>query len=101
MPETASTHTANFTVDNMVDLLIAYYGYYSLSEAIELFVGSYPSHKILMGLSFLDELVARISPLYQFEYDDDDIENADFVKIISSNDIGLSEKARMLLGNAH
>jgi len=98
MPETASTHTANFTVDNMVDLLIAYYGYYSLSEAIELFAGSYPSHKILMGLSYLDELVAQLSPLHHSEYDEDDIENAEYVKILNSSDIGLSEKAQILMG---
>ena len=101
MPETVPTHTANFTVDNMVDLLIAYYGYYSLSEAIELFAGSYPSHKILMGLSYLDELVAQLSPLHHSEYDEDDIENAEYTKILNSNDISLSEKAWMLKGNVH
>lgn len=101
MPETAPTHTANFTVDNMVDLLIAYYGYYSLSEAIELFAGSYPSHKILMGLSYLDELVAQLSPLHHSDYDEDDIENAKYVEIVNSNDIGLAEKARMLMGETH
>ena len=101
MPETAPTHTANFTVDNMVDLLIAYYGYYSLSEVIELFAGSYPSHKILMGLSFLDELVARISPLYHFEYDEDDIENAEYVTILNSSNIGLEEKALFLMDAMH
>ena len=101
MPKTTSTYTANFTVDNMVDLLTAYYGYYSLSEAIELFAGSYPSHKILMGLSFLDELVARISPLYHFEYDEDDIENAEYVTILNSSDIGLEEKALFLMDAMH
>ena len=98
MPETTSTHTAHFTVDNMVDLLIAYYGYYSLSEAIELFAGAYPSHKILMGLSYLDELVAQLSLIHHSEYDEDDIENAKYIKILNSNDIGLSEKAQILMG---
>lgn len=79
-------------------LLITYYGYYSLSEAIELFAGSYPSHKILMGLSYLDELVAQLSPLHHSEYDEDDIENAEYVKILNSSDIGLSEKAQILMG---
>lgn len=97
MPETVPTHTANFTVDNMVDLLIAYYGYYNLSEAIELFSGSYPSHKILMGLSYLDELVAQLSPLHHSEYDEDDIENAEYTKVLNSNDIGLAEKAQVLM----
>ena len=97
IPEAVSKHTADFTVDNMVDLLIAYYGYYSLSEAIELFVGSYPSHKILMGLSYLDELVAQLSPLHHSEYDEDDIENAEYTKVLNSNDIGLAEKAQVLM----
>lgn len=101
MPKTATTHVADFTVDNMIDLLTAYYGYYSLSEAIELFAGSYPSHKILMGLSYLDELVAQLSPLHHSEYDEDDIENAEYTKILNSNDISLSEKAWMLKGNVH
>lgn len=101
MPETASTHTTNFTIENMVDLLIAYYGYYSLSEAIELFAGTYPSHKILMRLGFLDELVAQLSPLHHSEYDEDDIENVEYVKILNSNDIGLSEKAWMLMDALH
>ena len=101
MPETTSVHTTEFAVSNMIDLLIAYYGYYSLSEAIELFAGSYPSHKILMGLSFLDELVARISPLYHFEYDEDDIENAEYVTILNSSDIGLEEKALFLMDAMH
>lgn len=101
MPKTALTHTANFTVDNMVDLLTAYYGYYNLSEAIELFAGSYPSHKILMGLSYLDELVAQLSPLYNFEYNEDDIENAAYVTILNSSDIGLAEKALLLMHDAH
>ena len=79
-------------------LLIAYYGYYSLSEAIELFAGSYPSHKILMGLSYLDELVAQLSLIHHSEYDEDDIENAKYIKILNSNDIGLSEKAQILMG---
>lgn len=100
IPDATSKHTTDFTVDNMVDLLIAYYGYYSLSEAIELFEGSYPSHKILMGLSYLDELVAQLSPLHHSDYDEDDIENAEYVEILSSNEIGLLEKARMLMENA-
>ena len=93
MLETTSMHAADFTV--------AYYGYYSLSEAIELFAGSYPSHKILMGLSYLDELVAQLSPLHHSDYDEDDIENAKYVEIVNSNDIGLAEKARMLMGETH
>lgn len=97
MLETTSMHAADFTVDNMVDLLIAYYGYYSLSEAIELFAGSYPSHKILMGLSYLDELVAQLSPLHHSEYDEDDIENEEYIKILNSNNIGLTEKAQILM----
>ena len=101
MPETTSTHTANFTVENMIDLLTAYYGYYSLSEAIELFAGSYPSHKILMGLSYLDELVAQLSPLHHSEYDEDDIENEEYTKVLNTNDIGLAEKALLLMGDAH
>ena len=97
MLETTSMHAADFTVDNMVDLLIAYYGYYNLSEAIELFAGSYPSHKILMGLSYLDELVAQLSPLHHSEYDEDDIENEEYIKILNSNNIGLTEKAQILM----
>ena len=82
-------------------LLIAYYGYYSLSEAIELFAGSYPSHKILMGLSYLDELVAQLSPLHHSEYDEDDIENAEYITILNTNYLGLMDKALLLMGEGH
>lgn len=101
MPKTSAMHTADFTVDNMADLLTAYYGYYSLNEVIELFAGTYPSHKILKGLGFLVELVAQLSPLYNFEYDEDDIENAEYITILNTNYLGLMDKALLLMGEGH
>ena len=76
------------------------YSYYSLSVAIELFAGSYPSHKIPMGLRSFDALIAQLSPLYHFEYDKDDIENAEYAKILNSSDIGLVKKAWILMSDA-
>lgn len=98
VPETGPVHTADFTVDDMVDLLTAYYGYCSLCEAVGLFAGTYPSHRILCGLSFLDNLIMNLSPLYHSEYDDDEIENAEYAKTLNSIDLSLRDKARMLMG---
>lgn len=50
-----------------------------------------------MGLSYLDELVVQLSLIHHSEYDEDDIENAKYIKILNSNDIGLSEKAQILM----
>lgn len=97
MPDSASKHTTNFTVDNMVDLLTAYYGYFIFSEVVELFAGVYSDHKILIGLSSLNELLAQLSPIHHFEYDEDDIVNAVYIKILNSNDIGIAEKAQVLM----
>jgi hypothetical protein len=80
LPEDTVQRTSVFTVENMADLLTAYYGYFNLSEAINLFVGSFPSHKILFGLSHLEDLLCDLSPLYHLEYDDDEIENEGFSK---------------------
>lgn len=52
-----------------------------------------------MGLSYLDELVAQLSPLHHSEYDEDDIENEEYTKVLNSNDISLTAKARMLMDN--
>ena len=99
MKEDTMQRTSVFTVENMVDLLTAYYGYFNLAEAINLFVGSFPSHKILFGLSHLEDLLCDLSPLYHLEYDDDEIENEGFSTVLKSNDIGLWDKARLLMGS--
>jgi hypothetical protein len=99
MPEDTRERTSVFTVENMTDLLTAYYGYFNLAEAINLFVGSFPSHKILFGLSHLEDLLCDLSPLYRLEYDDDEIENEGFSTVLKSNDIGLWDKARLLMGS--
>ena len=99
LPEDTVQRTSVFTVENMVDLLTAYYGYFNLAEAINLFVGSFPSHKILFGLSHLEDLLCDLSPLYHLEYDDDEIENEGFSTVLKSNDIGLWDKARLLMGS--
>lgn len=83
----------------MVDLLTAYYGYFNLAEAIDLFIGTFPSHKILFGLSHLGDLLCDLSPLYHLEYDDDEIENEEFTTALKSNDIGLWGKAHLLMGS--
>ena len=99
MPVDTRQRTSVFTVENMTDLLTAYYGYFNLAEAINLFVGSFPSHKILFGLSHLEDLLCDLSPLYHLEYDDDEIENEGFSTVLKSNDIGLWDKARLLMGS--
>ena len=99
MKEDTMQRTSVFTVENMVDLLTAYYGYFNLAEAIDLFIGTFPSHKILFGLSHLGALLCDLSPLYHSEYDDDKIENEEFTTVLKSNDISLRDKARLLMGS--
>ena len=99
MPEDTMQRTSVFTVENMADLLTAYYGYFNLSEAINLFIGTFPSHKILFGLGHLGDLLCNLSPLYHLEYDDDEIENEEFTTALKSNDIGLWGKAHLLMGS--
>ena len=99
MKEDTMQRTSVFTVENMVDLLTAYYGYFNLSEAIKLFTGVYPNHKILLGLGHLNNLLAHLSPLYSHEYLDDDIENEKYANILQSCDMNLHEKACLLMGS--
>ena len=98
MGKSSPQHMTTFTVDNMIDLLTAYYGYSNLSAAIKLFAGTYPNHKILLGLGHLDNLLAHLSPLYNYEYDDDDIKNKKYLDILHSCYMGLQEKACLLMG---
>ena len=99
MPDDTMKRTSTFTVENMVDLLTAYYGYFNLSEAIDLFIGTFPSHKILFGLCHLRNLLCDLSPLYHIEYNDDELENEEFTTVLKSNDMGLLDKARLLMGS--
>lgn len=99
MPDDTMKRTSTFTVENMVDLLTAYYGYFNLSEAIDLFIGTFPSHKILFGLGHLRNLLCDLSPLYHIEYNDDELENEEFTTVLKSNDMGLLDKARLLMGS--
>ena len=99
MPEDTKQRSSVFTIENMTNLLTAYYGYFNLTEAINVFVGSFPSHKILFGLSHLEDLLCNLSPLYHLEYDNGEIENENFTSILKSNSIGLLEKARLLMGS--
>ena len=99
MPDDTMKRTSTFTVENMVDLLTAYYGYFNLSEAIDLFIGTFPSHKILFGLGHLGNLLCDLSPLYHIEYNDDELENEEFTTVLKSNDMGLLDKARLLMGS--
>ena len=71
---------------SMAELLKAYYGYIKLSEAINLFVGNYQSHKILNGLSHLGNLLSDLSPLYHLENDNDKIENAEYIKVLRTSE---------------
>ena len=94
MPKDTIQRTSVFTVENMADLLTAYYGYFNLSEAINLFIGYFPSHKILCGLSHLGYLLSDLCPLYH-------IENEEYTSVLKSSDIGLMEKALLLMGDLH
>lgn len=89
-----------FTVENMADLLTAYYGYFNLSEAINMFVGHFPNHKILNGLGHLENLLSDLSPLYHPVHDNDEIENANYIKVLQSGEIKLIEKARLLMNSS-
>ena len=99
MPDDTMKRKSTITVKNMVDLLTAYYGYFNLSEAIDLFIGTFPSHKILFGLGHLRNLLCDLSPLYHIEYNDDELENEEFTTVLKSNDMGLLDKARLLMGS--
>ena len=101
MPNDTMKRTSTFTVENMADLLTAYYGYFNLNEAITLFVGTFPNHKILCGLSHLENLLSDLSSLNNFEYDDNGIVNKQYVRLLKSKDIALMEKARLLIGDIH
>ena len=99
LPKDTMPRTSVFTVENMTDLLTAYYGYFNLAEAIALFLGTFPGHKIIFGLGHLSDLLCDLSPLYHLEYDDDEMENEKFTTVLKSNDIGLWDKARLLMGS--
>lgn len=99
MPDDTMKRTSTFTVENMADLLTAYYGYFNLSEAIALFIGTFPRHKILFGLGHLEDLLCDLSPLYHLEYDDDEIESEDFTTVLKSNVMSLLDKVRLLMGS--
>ena len=98
LPEYAKRRASVFTVENMADLLIAYYGF-NLTEAIGLFVGGFPEHAIIDGLGQLGSLLCILSPIYYLECDDDSIENEKFTTVLESDDIGLRDKARLLMGS--
>ena len=99
LPEDTVQRTSVFTVENMVDLLTAYFGYFSLTEATGLFFGEFPCHPIIDELGQLGSLLCNLSPLYDLECDDDAIENETFTTVLESNDIGLWGKARLLMGS--
>lgn len=99
LPEYAKRRASVFTVENMADLLIAYYASFNLTEAIGLFVGAFPEHDIIHGLGQLGSLLCILSPLYYLECDDDAIENEKFKTVIESDDKGLWDKARLLMGS--
>jgi len=99
LPEYAKRRASVFTVENMADLLIAYYGSFNLTEAIGLFVGAFPEHPIIDGLGQLGSLLCILSPLYYLESDDDAIENKKFKTVLESYDISLWDKARLLMGS--
>ena len=98
LPEYAKRRASVFTVENMADLLIAYYGF-NLTEAIGLFVGGFPEHAIIDGLGQLGSLLCILSPIYYLECNDDAIENEKFKTVLESDDIGLLDKARLLMGS--
>lgn len=83
-----------FTVENITDLLTAYYGYFNLSEEIHYFVGSFPSHRILCGLCHLGDLLSDLSPLYH-------IETEEYTRVLKSSDISLIEKALLIMDVVH
>ena len=99
LPEDTVQRTSVFTVENMVDLLTAYFGYFSLTEVTGLFFGEFPCHPIIDELGQLGSLLCKLSPLYDLECDDDAIENETFTTVLESNDIGLWGKARLLMGS--
>ena len=88
----------SFSMENMKKLLQALYACQCLDDVLGLFNGSGLEHDIIDGLRYLYAVIEGITPLYNMDLVDSEEENKAYYEVMEDSDLGLSEKAWLLMG---